>query len=107
LSELTPDSNGTNYTMDFAFSDRVESMTNHVHFNALNNASSDGQVKPWTCRVKNYSGSTFNLSVAASMKRAGTNWVNVPNGAEALVQAVSYGNQVSNTLASITLFDSP
>lgn len=105
---LVPQSNLTNITADFAFAERHMLMTNKVHVSAIaNNATADTDPRWMTIKLENLSGSTQVASVSPSMKRAGTNFVNVANGQALLITLRNHGAQLSNTLATLTLYDSP
>ncbi len=101
-------SQATNHTADFNFAERHFSMTNHFHVSAVaNTASGDTAPKYWLAKLENLSGSDKTASVSSSFKRSGTNYVTVPNGSAVTVWLRSHGAQTSNTLATITLFNSP
>lgn len=105
---LIPQSQLTNFTADFQFAERHYLLTNNFHVSAIaNNSTDDTDPKYQTIKLENLSGSTQVASVSPSMKRGGTNFVNVPNGAACTVWLRNHGAQLSNTLAIITLYDSP
>jgi hypothetical protein len=104
---LVPQSQLTNHTADFAFTDRSYLLTNNFHVSAIANGGSATAVRYLTIKLENLSGSTKIVSLGSTIKRSGTNNVNVANGSGALVQLYSFGDNITNTLGSITLFDSP
>jgi hypothetical protein len=104
---LVPQSQLTNHTADFAFTDRSYLLTNNFHVSAIANGGASTNVRYLTIKLENLSGSTKIVSLGSTIKRSGTNNVNVANGSGALVQLYSFGDNITNTLGSITLFDSP
>jgi hypothetical protein len=104
---LEPVSQLTNHTANFDFTDRSYLLTNNFHISAISNPGGATAVRYLTIKLENLSGSTKIVSLASTIKRSGTNNVNVANGSAALVQLQSFGSNITNTLGSITLFDSP
>lgn len=107
-AELVPVSNQTNYTGDFTYDERYKSLTNDFHIDAISNGASGFTAPEYlTISLENTSGSTQVVSVDATMKRSGTNWVNVANGEACIIALKSHGGNITNTFASIQVFDSP
>ncbi len=108
-ADLAPSSQLTNVTADFAFASRQKPMTNHIHVSAVSNMPTDG-TKPWTLTIRNFSGSTFTASLAPTIPRNGTNFVGVANGKSAVISIMpdgSGGANITNTVGTIVLYDSP
>lgn len=101
----------TNYGVDMSFAEHYFLMTNNIHVSSVENSitpdPSETTPKYTVLKCENLSGSAKVLSVASGMKRSGTNYVSVPNGAAAIAWFRSHGLNITNTLATITLFDSP
>lgn len=106
-AQLAPASNLTNHTADFNFTERAYLLTNHAHFSAIANGGNPTNAVYLTVRLDNFSGSTKTVSLASGIKRSGTNFVNVAAGQAVLVSLANNGPDLTNTLGSITLFDSP
>jgi hypothetical protein len=108
-ADLAPASQLTNYTADFSFGTRRKALTNDFHISAVSNLPTDG-VKPWMAVLRNFSGSTWTVSVDPSMPRSGTNWVEVASAKQCVINIVpdgSGGTDKTNTIVSITLAESP
>jgi hypothetical protein len=105
---LVPQSNLTNFTADFTYAERHYLMTNNFHLSAVSNTATDDSDPKYTLiKLENLSGSTKVVSLASGIKRSGTNYVNVVNGSAATIWLRSFGSNITNTVGSITLFDSP
>ncbi len=102
---LVPISNLTNFTADFNYTDRSYLLTNNFHVSAVANSGGSTAPRYLTVKLENLSGSTKIVSLASTIKRAGTNNVNVPNGSGVLVRLHSFGSNITNTLGNIQLFD--
>lgn len=109
-ANLTPTSQGTNFTADYGFGVRQYDMTNHFWLSAIANAPAANQYEAWGAILRNNSGGTLTVGVAATFKRAGTNNVSVANGQRVrlvLEPDMTGGTDLTNHLAQIIHYANP